>query len=62
VIGLIETENLTKKFGTLVAVDDVTLRVNDGKFSVFLDQTVLEKQPPSECFVVLYPKPAEKPG
>jgi ABC-2 type transport system ATP-binding protein len=36
VIGLIETENLTKKFGTLVAVDGVTLRVNDGEVFGFL--------------------------
>jgi ABC-2 type transport system ATP-binding protein len=33
---LIETENLTKKFGDLVAVDDVTLRVNDGEVFGFL--------------------------
>jgi ABC-2 type transport system ATP-binding protein len=36
VIGLIETENLTKKFGDLVAVDGVTLRVNDGEVFGFL--------------------------
>ena len=35
-IGLIETENLTKKFGDLVAVDGVTLRVNDGEVFGFL--------------------------
>ena len=33
---MIETENLTKKFGDLVAVDDVTLRVNDGEVFGFL--------------------------
>jgi len=36
VIGLIETENLTKKFGDLTAVDNVTLRVNDGEVFGFL--------------------------
>jgi len=36
VVGLIETENLTKKFGDLVAVDSVTLRVNDGEVFGFL--------------------------
>lgn len=35
-IDLIETENLTKKFGDLVAVDGVTLRVNDGEVFGFL--------------------------
>lgn len=35
-IGLIETENLTKKFGALVAVDGVTLKVNDGEVFGFL--------------------------
>ncbi len=35
-IGLIETENLTKKFGALVAVDGVTLRVDDGEVFGFL--------------------------
>jgi len=35
-IALIETENLTKKFGDLVAVDSVTLRVNDGEVFGFL--------------------------
>jgi len=36
VIGLIETENLTKKFGDLIVVDNVTLRVNDGEVFGFL--------------------------
>ena len=35
-IGLIETENLTKKFGDLIVVDNVTLRVNDGEVFGFL--------------------------
>ena len=35
-IGLIETENLTKKFGNLTAVDNVSLRVNDGEVFGFL--------------------------
>jgi ABC-2 type transport system ATP-binding protein len=33
---LIETENLMKKFGDLVAVDDLTLRVDDGEVFGFL--------------------------
>jgi len=33
---LIETENLTKKFGDLIVVDNVTLRVNDGEVFGFL--------------------------
>jgi ABC-2 type transport system ATP-binding protein len=36
VIGLIETEDLTKKFGDLTAVDNVSLRVNDGEVFGFL--------------------------
>jgi ABC-2 type transport system ATP-binding protein len=36
VICLIETENLTKKFGDLTAVDGVSLRVNDGEVFGFL--------------------------
>jgi ABC-2 type transport system ATP-binding protein len=36
VIGLIETENLTKKFGDLTAVDNVSLQVNDGEVFGFL--------------------------
>ena len=35
-IGLIETENLTKKFSDLTAVDNVSLRVNDGEVFGFL--------------------------
>jgi ABC-2 type transport system ATP-binding protein len=33
---LIETENLTRKFGELTAVDDLTLRVDDGEVFGFL--------------------------
>ncbi len=33
---MIETENLTKKFGDLIVVDNVTLRVNDGEVFGFL--------------------------
>ena len=33
---MIETENLTRKFGALTAVDDLTLRVNDGEVFGFL--------------------------
>jgi len=33
---LIDTENLTKKFGTLTAVDNLTLQVNDGEVFGFL--------------------------
>jgi len=33
---LIETENLTRKFGDLTAVDDLTLRVDDGEVFGFL--------------------------
>ncbi len=35
-IGLIETENLTKKFGDLTAVENVSLQVNDGEVFGFL--------------------------
>ena len=35
-IGLIETNNLTKKFSDLTAVDNVSLRVNDGEVFGFL--------------------------
>ena len=34
--NLIETENLTKKFSDLTAVDNITLRVNDGEVFGFL--------------------------
>ena len=33
---MIETENLTKKFGDLTAVDSVTLSVNEGEVFGFL--------------------------
>lgn len=33
---MIETQNLTRKFGTLTAVDDLTLRVDDGEVFGFL--------------------------
>lgn len=33
---MIETENLTRKFGTLVAVDDVTFKVGEGEIFGFL--------------------------
>jgi ABC-2 type transport system ATP-binding protein len=33
---LIDTENLTKKFGTLTAVDSITLHVNEGEVFGFL--------------------------
>ena len=33
---MIDTENLTKKFGNLTAVDNLTLRVNDGEVFGFL--------------------------
>jgi len=36
VIGLIETENLTKKYGDLTAVENVSLQVNDGEVFGFL--------------------------
>jgi ABC-2 type transport system ATP-binding protein len=36
VTHLIETENLTKKFSDLTAVDNITLRVNDGEVFGFL--------------------------
>ncbi len=39
-IGFIETENLTKKFSDLIAVDNVSLRVNDvrsaNNFGIFI--------------------------
>jgi ABC-type multidrug transport system ATPase subunit len=36
VIALIDTENLTKKFGELTAVDNLTLHVDDGEVFGFL--------------------------
>ena len=33
---MIDTENLTKKFGNLIAVDNITLHVNDGEIFGFL--------------------------
>src|ERR1700693_332384 len=33
---MIETENLTRKFGNVVAVDHLTLKVNDGEIFGFL--------------------------
>lgn len=35
-LGMIETENLSRKFGSLTAVDDLTLRVEDGEVFGFL--------------------------
>ncbi len=31
---ILKTENLTKKFGELVAVDDVSVEIKEGSFSV----------------------------
>ena len=33
---MIETENLTRKFGDLTAVDNLTLRVNEGEVFGFV--------------------------
>jgi ABC-2 type transport system ATP-binding protein len=35
-VGMIETENLTRKFGSLTAVDNVTLKVDQGEIFGFL--------------------------
>ena len=49
-LDMIETENLTRKFGDLTAVDNLTLRVDKGEVSVFLVLTGQEKPQPLECF------------
>ena len=51
VIALIDTDNLTKKFGDLTAVDNLTLHVNDGEVFGFLGPNGAGKQQLSECFV-----------
>ena len=48
---MIDTENLTKKFGNLTAVDGLTLHVNDGEVFGFLGPNGAGKQQLSECFV-----------
>jgi len=41
-------EHVWKKFGTVVAVKDLTLEVKDGEFFVLLGPVVVEKLPRSE--------------
>jgi ABC-2 type transport system ATP-binding protein len=42
-LKMIDTENLTKKFGDLTAVDNLTLHVNDGAVFGFLGPNGAEK-------------------
>jgi len=40
---MIRIENLTKKFGENLAVEGLSLEVNEGKYSAFWDRTGREK-------------------
>ena len=57
---MIDTENLTRKFGDLTAVDNVTLHVDKGEVFGFLDPMEREKPPPSECSAASLAKQAGK--
>ena len=46
---MIETENLTRKFGDITAVDNLTLRVDKGEVFGFLGPTGQEKPLQSGC-------------
>ncbi len=45
---MIDTQNLTRKFGDLTAVDSLTLHVDEGEVFGFLCLMVPEKPPQSE--------------
>jgi len=47
---MIDTENLTRKFGNLTAVDNVTLHVEKGEVLVFLDPTGQAKPLQYACY------------
>lgn len=42
--GIIQIENLVKRYGSFVALDHLNLNVREGKFSDFWDQTDRVKQ------------------
>ncbi len=48
---MIDTENLTKKFGDLTAVDNLTLHVDDGEVFGFLGPNGAGKTTTVGCFV-----------
>jgi len=45
----IQTEGLTRRFGALTAVENVTLSVAPGSFSAFWGRTARASPPPSRC-------------
>ena len=59
---MIEIENLTRKFGDLTAVDNLTLHVDKGEVFGFLGLTEQERPPLSGCSVALYQRQAAKRG
>ena len=46
---MIEVNNLTKRYGATVAVDNVSLMPKREKYWDFLDQTVRARQQPCAC-------------
>lgn len=44
-MALLEVKNLTKNFGGLTAVGDVSMELNEGELVGLSDQMVLVKQP-----------------
>lgn len=44
-MALLEVKNLTKNFGGLTAVGDVSMELNEGELVGLIGQTVLVKQP-----------------
>ena len=51
---MIDIENLTKRFGDLIAVDNLTLHVDDGEVFGFLGPNGAGKTTLLECSVVLF--------
>ena len=47
---MIESRELTKKFGNVTAVNSVSFDVKEGELFAFLGPNGAGKQPPSRCF------------
>jgi ABC-2 type transport system ATP-binding protein len=43
---MIETRNLTKRYGSLIAANDITLRLQEGDVFGFIGPTAQAKPPP----------------
>ncbi len=52
--AMIDVRHLTKSFGDLVAVNDVTFSVYEGEIFAFLGPMVPARVPPSVCCVAFF--------